>query len=64
MANSYFKCRISGGSYLAPSSQTYEQALLAWISHACAALKKRIIKELESSVPDEFVSMLKQSSAI
>ncbi|XP_034109979.1 patronin isoform X41 [Drosophila albomicans] len=50
--------RISGSSYQAPAGQTYEQALLAWISHACAALKKRIVKELESSVPDEIGTRL------
>ncbi|KAL7735745.1 hypothetical protein ACLKA6_019998 [Drosophila palustris] len=50
--------RISGTSYQAPSVQSYEQALLAWISHACAALKKRIVKELESSVPDEIGTRL------
>lgn len=48
-------CRISGSNYQAPQGQSYEQGLLAWISHACAALKKRIVKELESSVPDEIV---------
>ncbi|XP_030388180.1 patronin isoform X30 [Scaptodrosophila lebanonensis] len=45
--------RISGSNYQAPQGQTYEQALLAWISHACASLKKRIIKEVETGVPDE-----------
>ncbi|XP_064543328.1 patronin isoform X27 [Drosophila montana] len=50
--------RISGSNYQAPSSQSYEQGLLAWISHACAALKKRIVKELETSVPDEIGTRL------
>ncbi|XP_026841271.1 patronin isoform X12 [Drosophila persimilis] len=45
--------RISGSNYQTPPGQTYEQALLAWISHACAALKKRIIKEVETGLPDE-----------
>ncbi|KAH8280237.1 hypothetical protein KR018_000766, partial [Drosophila ironensis] len=50
--------RISGSSYQAPPGQSYEQALLAWISHACAALKKRILKELETGLPDETGSRL------
>ncbi|XP_017961421.1 patronin isoform X43 [Drosophila navojoa] len=50
--------RISGSNYQAPPGQSYEQGLLAWISHACAALKKRIVKELESSVPDEIGTRL------
>ncbi|XP_023172503.2 patronin isoform X20 [Drosophila hydei] len=50
--------RISGTNYQAPQGQSYEQGLLAWISHACAALKKRIVKELESSVPDEIGTRL------
>ncbi|KAH8372727.1 hypothetical protein KR009_004053, partial [Drosophila setifemur] len=50
--------RISGSNYQAPSGQTYEQALLAWISHACAALKKRIIKEVETGLPDDNGSRL------
>ncbi|XP_032585993.1 patronin isoform X42 [Drosophila mojavensis] len=50
--------RISGSNYQAPQGQSYEQGLLAWISHACAALKKRIVKELESSVPDEIGTRL------
>lgn len=48
--------RISGSNYQAPPGQSYEQALLAWISHACAALKKRIIKEVETGLPDDNVS--------
>ncbi|KRF79888.1 patronin isoform X28 [Drosophila virilis] len=50
--------RISGSNYQAPAGQSYEQGLLAWISHACAALKKRIVKELETSVPDEIGTRL------
>ncbi|XP_041450282.1 patronin isoform X9 [Drosophila obscura] len=50
--------RISGSNYQTPQGQTYEQALLAWISHACAALKKRIIKEVETGMPDENGSRL------
>ncbi|KAH8418644.1 hypothetical protein KR222_008335 [Zaprionus bogoriensis] len=50
--------RISGSSYQSLPGQSYEQGLLAWISHACAALKKRIVKELETSVPDEIGTRL------
>ncbi|KPU76411.1 uncharacterized protein Dana_GF11779, isoform F [Drosophila ananassae] len=50
--------RISGSNYQAPPGQSYEQALLAWISHACAALKKRIIKEVETGLPDDNGSRL------
>lgn len=53
---SYFLHRISGSNYQAPPGQAYEQALLGWISHACAALKKRIIMEVETGMPDENVS--------
>ncbi|XP_070069430.1 patronin isoform X37 [Drosophila takahashii] len=45
--------RISGNNYQAPPGQSYEQALLGWISHACAALKKRIIKEVDAGLPDD-----------
>ncbi|XP_017078359.1 patronin isoform X42 [Drosophila eugracilis] len=45
--------RISGNNYQAPNGQSYEQALLGWISHACAALKKRIIKEVDAGLPDD-----------
>ncbi|XP_032590801.1 patronin isoform X38 [Drosophila grimshawi] len=50
--------RISGSNYQVPPGQNYEHGLLAWISHACASLKKRIVKELESSVPDEIGTRL------
>ncbi|XP_023036938.1 patronin isoform X22 [Drosophila willistoni] len=50
--------RISGSNYQAPPGQNYEQGLLAWISHACAALKKRIVKEVETGLPDENGSRL------
>ncbi|XP_017837893.1 patronin isoform X43 [Drosophila busckii] len=50
--------RISGSNYQLAQAQSYEQGLLAWISHACAALKKRIVKELESTVPDEIGTRL------
>lgn len=44
--------RISGGS-LPANSQNYEAALLCWISHVCAALKKRINQEIENGATDE-----------
>nr|NP_788398.1 patronin, isoform A [Drosophila melanogaster]AAO41362.1 patronin, isoform A [Drosophila melanogaster] len=50
--------RISGNNYQAPTGQSYEQALLGWISHACAALKKRIIKEVDAGLPDDNGSRL------
>ncbi|XP_017078333.1 patronin isoform X18 [Drosophila eugracilis] len=50
--------RISGNNYQAPNGQSYEQALLGWISHACAALKKRIIKEVDAGLPDDNGSRL------
>ncbi|XP_017124697.1 patronin isoform X18 [Drosophila elegans] len=50
--------RISGNNYQAPAGQSYEQALLGWISHACAALKKRIIKEVDAGLPDDNGSRL------
>ncbi|XP_016976475.1 patronin isoform X20 [Drosophila rhopaloa] len=50
--------RISGNNYQAPPGQSYEQALLGWISHACAALKKRIIKEVDAGLPDDNGSRL------
>lgn len=46
--------RISGGS-LPANSQNYEAALLCWISHVCAALKKRINQEIENGATDENV---------
>lgn len=46
--------RISGGS-LPANSQNYEAALLCWISHVCAALKKRINLEIENGATDENV---------
>lgn len=45
---------ISGGS-LPKENNNYESALLCWISHACAALKKRIDQEIGSSVIDDTV---------
>lgn len=47
--------RISGGT-LPANSQNYEAALLCWISHVCAALKKRINQEIENGATDENVN--------
>lgn len=33
-----------------PTPENYEQGLLLWVSHACAALKKRIEQESESAI--------------
>ncbi|XP_037032835.1 patronin isoform X7 [Bradysia coprophila] len=44
--------RISGGA-LPKDSQHHESSLLYWVSHACAALKKRIDQEIESGATDE-----------
>lgn len=49
--------RISGGS-LPANSQNYEAALLCWISHVCAALKKRINQEIENGATDENVTSI------
>jgi calmodulin-regulated spectrin-associated protein len=49
--------RISGGS-LPPTVQNYEAALICWISHACAALKKRIDQEVATGgATDDNVSL-------
>ncbi|XP_037947366.1 patronin isoform X4 [Teleopsis dalmanni] len=44
--------RVSGSN---PNiqEQTFEKSLLLWISHVCAALKKRIDKEIEGGAVDE-----------
>lgn len=47
--------RISGGA-LPESVQGYENALLYWVSHAGAALKRRIDYEIEMGATDENVS--------
>lgn len=55
--NYLFLYRISGGS-LPKENNHYESALLCWISHACAALKKRIDQEIESGITDDTVKLL------
>ncbi|XP_055916427.1 patronin [Eupeodes corollae] len=46
--------RVSGGgSFQMASGQGCEQYLLAWISHVCASLKKRIAQEVERGATDE-----------
>lgn len=47
--------RISGGG-LPDTVQGYENALLYWVSHAAAALKRRIDYEIEMGATDESVS--------
>lgn len=47
--------RISGGS-LQRDHQHHEAALLSWISHVCAALKKRAVQEIQTGAIDEDVS--------
>lgn len=47
--------RISGGA-LPDAVQGYENALLYWVSHASAALKRRIDYEIEMGATDENVS--------
>lgn len=47
--------RISGGG-LPDTVQGYENALLYWVSHAAAALKRRIDYEIEMGATDENVS--------
>lgn len=49
--------RISGGS-LPANAQNYEAALLCWISHVCASLKKRINQEIENGATDENVNSI------
>ncbi|XP_055310750.1 patronin isoform X30 [Sitodiplosis mosellana] len=44
--------RITGGS-LPKEGQNHETALLCWLSHVCAALKRRIDKEIENGATDE-----------
>lgn len=43
--------RITGGQLA--DAKNYEQAFLHWVSHVCAALKKRIDQELEIDGYDE-----------
>lgn len=47
--------RITGG-VLPKESQHHEAALLCWLSHVCAALKRRIDHEIENGAIDENVS--------
>lgn len=47
--------RISGGA-LPDTVQGHENALLYWVSHAAAALKRRIDYEIERGATDENVS--------
>lgn len=47
--------RISGGG-LPDAVQGYENTLLYWVSHAGAALKRRIDQEIEMGASDENVS--------
>lgn len=47
--------RISGGA-LPKENMHHEAALLCWISHACAALKKRVDQEIEAGAVDSNVS--------
>lgn len=51
--------RISGGQ-LPKDGQHHETALLCWISHACAALKRRIDQEIESGATDSTVNKVKK----
>lgn len=44
--------RISGGA-LPAGQQHYEAALLCWVSHVCAALKRRIDQEIEMGAVDD-----------
>ena len=46
--------RISGGS-LPKEHLHHEPALLCWVAHACAALKKRVDQEIEAGATDENV---------
>ncbi|XP_037918502.1 patronin isoform X25 [Hermetia illucens] len=45
--------RISGYNSSSVTTSNYESALLSWVSHVCAALKKRIDQEIESGAVDE-----------
>lgn len=47
--------RITGG-VLSKENQHHETALLCWLSHVCAALKRRIDQEIESGAIDENVN--------
>lgn len=49
--------RISGGA-LPKENMHHEAALLCWISHACAALKKRVDQEIEAGAVDSNVRCL------
>lgn len=53
-ALAYFFHRITGGS-LSKEGQNHETALLCWLSHVCAALKRRIDNEIENGATDEDV---------
>lgn len=48
------RTRITGG-VLPKENQHHETALLCWLSHVCAALKRRIDQEIESGAIDENV---------
>lgn len=47
--------RITGGA-LPKESQHHEAALLCWVSHACASLKRRVDLEVEHGAVDEHVN--------
>lgn len=44
--------RLSGGS-IQRDKYNYETGLLCWISHACAALKRRIDLDIEQNTESE-----------
>lgn len=46
--------RITGG-ILSKDSQHHEAALLCWLRHVCAALKRRIDHDIENGAADENV---------
>lgn len=49
-----FSLRITGGC-LPKEGQNHETALLCWLSHVCAALKRRIDNDIENGAIDENV---------
>lgn len=57
--------RITGGT-LPKESQHHEAALLCWLRHVCAALKRRIDHEIENGAVDDsvwiFISLSYRSS--
>lgn len=50
--------RISGNGGQQLPAGNVEQTILTWVSHTCAALKKRIERDMQTALDEENVSFL------